>query len=97
MVTLKAKDAKEKRKNGEMGEQKFSGTHMITTKIPKATYLKAKTLGVKFNHLIELGLRAYQDNPQIISRIRTLEETITVQRHLIERHAQRLYELERKQ
>jgi len=46
----------------------------ISTTIPLKAYQTAKERGYKFNELLLLGLRAKEENPQLIERITVLEE-----------------------
>lgn len=48
----------------------------VTTTLPRSVrdYLKSK--GYKLNDLIRLGALAKQDNPQLISRIKVLEDNM---------------------
>lgn len=45
----------------------------ISTTIDADLYRAAKAKGAKWSHLIKLGWKAYNDNPQMIERIRELE------------------------
>lgn len=45
----------------------------ISTTIDADLYRQAKAKGAKWSHLIRLGWKAYNDNPQMVERIRELE------------------------
>ena len=68
-------------------------TVIITTNIKQKTKDEIKKLGVKYNQLIELGLRAYKDNPQLIARIEELEERQRIIDVRVDRHTTKLFEV----
>lgn len=45
----------------------------ISTTIDADLYRAAKAKGAKWSHLIRLGWKAYNDNPQMLDRIHELE------------------------
>lgn len=83
--------------NGEKREKRKKNSVMVTTKISAQTRKEIKDLGLKINHVIELGLRAYKDNPQLINRVRETEFEIKQLRETVTRLSRKMYELEEKQ
>lgn len=57
-----------------MKEQKSKSYRIISTTIPIDVYTDIKKREIPFNHLIILGLKAMDDNPQLIRRINDLEK-----------------------
>ncbi len=45
----------------------------ISTTMDAEIYKQAKIKGAKLSHLLRLGWKAYNENPQMIERIRDLE------------------------
>jgi len=61
-----------------MGMQNADDVQMVTAYISKRTHAEIRKHNVKINYLIELGLRAHLDNPQLIARVRVLEGKVAV-------------------
>jgi hypothetical protein len=49
---------------------------VITTSVPFEWKERAKLTGLKLNHIFGLGLKAAEENPQFIERIKLLEKEV---------------------
>jgi hypothetical protein len=54
----------------------MSNLKKTTTTIPLEEFNYIRTKGYKVSELVLLGLKAREDNPQLIERIRNVENTI---------------------
>jgi len=67
----------------------------ITTTVNSEIWKEARNKGVKMSHLIGLGWRAFNDNPQLIARINELESGNLKLQSKLTRLNERLFDLEK--
>lgn len=68
----------------------------VSAWIKQDTYKELREEGIKVNHLIELGWRAYKNNPQIITRVGLIEQKIDAMIARLNRQSERMYAIEEK-
>lgn len=68
-------------------EKKKKKEKLITLLLEEAAVQEAKATGLSYPHLFKLGILAAKNNPQLIQRVRTIEERVLT----LEQDKKRLY------
>lgn len=66
----------------------------VTTTIPREVYLEAKTKGLPLQHIFMRGWLSLNGEPQLVARIRELEETQVKLNKIIDNYRTRLFKIE---
>lgn len=70
------------------------GQRMISAMIPDEKYLEAKQTGLKFHNIFLLGIKAHQDNPQLIERMHEFETKMSKITKTLDFYTKKSYDLE---
>jgi hypothetical protein len=83
-------EKEKKRKKNKFGEELVQ----VSAWVDKTIVTKIQQEGLTMSHVIKLGYKAYNDNPQLINRIRTNEEQLEVLKETMHKFTRKMYDLE---
>jgi uncharacterized protein YlxW (UPF0749 family) len=86
-------DAGEKKRKEKKRKEKKIKKVLTSVYLLEETHLRARILGLRFEHLIELGLQSYENQPQLLSRVQELDKDNVLIKDRLRTLTERFYSL----